>query len=256
MLQRSLRKMREYGCTTFSGIPSIAYRGFQDQQPVLDFAAADAQMKMAKELGFLAVVSYGGGVSGINAYYQDTQAMNAAGFQDYAEFVKAVYTAIQKHAEQQGWIPVYYNLGDEPLGDDLTRSAENAEAYRKAFPQGPPFFTAASSFSGSDQSDPHFRLSKALHVVDWNGHDEDGGESAAQGGQRLGLLQWWQPMDVWRLHVQGSQAVSHAVSRLLALERRRRRSVLRARLPGRRLRLVQLVTRRPVIAVDSFRTDT
>ena len=172
MMLKSLRKMREYGCTTCSGIPSIAFRGFQAGQPVLDFTAADAQLKIAKELGFLAVVSYGGGVSGFNAYFQDTAQMNAAGFKDYSEFVKAIYTAVQKHADAQGWIPVYYNLGDEPLGDDLTRSAENAEAYRKAFPKGPPFFTAASSFSGSNRADPHFRLSKALHVADWNGHDE------------------------------------------------------------------------------------
>jgi hypothetical protein len=54
----------------------------------------------------------------------------------------------------------------------LTRSAENAEAYRRAFPQGPPWFTAASSFSGDNRADPHFRLSKALHVANWNGHDE------------------------------------------------------------------------------------
>ncbi len=108
MMERSLRKMRQYGCTTCSGIPSITYRGFQNGQPVLDFASADARMKRAKGLGFLAVVSYGGGVSGLNAYYQDTEAMNAAGFKDYSEFVKAVYTAIQEHADQQGWIPVYF----------------------------------------------------------------------------------------------------------------------------------------------------
>lgn len=169
---RSLRKMRAYGFTACSGIPTIAYRGFQAGRPVLDFGAADAQMKMAKDLGFLAVVSYGGGVSGFNAYYQDAAAMQAAGFKDYAAFVKAVYTAVQEHAEQAGWIPVYYNLGDEPLGDDLVRAAENAEAYRKAFPQGPPFFTAASSFTGNSAADPHFRLSKAVHVADWNLHDE------------------------------------------------------------------------------------
>ena len=173
MMQRSLRKMREYGFTACSGIPSIAYRGFRDGEPVLDFALADVQMKMAKELGFLAVVSYGGGVSGFNAYYQDTGAMNAAGLKDYSQFVKTIYAAVQQHADRQRWIPVYYNLGDEPIGDALTRSAENAEAYRKAFPEGPPLFTAASSFRGSDRTDPHFRLSKALHVANWNGHDEE-----------------------------------------------------------------------------------
>jgi hypothetical protein len=131
-------------------------------------------MKLANDLGFLAVCSYGNGVTGLNSYYQDTDEMKAAGFSDYAAFIRAIYSAIQRHADQQGWIPVYWNLADEPLGDDLQRAAENAEAYRKAFPKGPPFFTGASSFTGKDPNDPHFRLSKAFHVADWNLHDEDG----------------------------------------------------------------------------------
>jgi hypothetical protein len=57
--------------------------------------------------------------------------MKAAGFSDYAAFIKAIYSAIQKHAQEQGWLPVYWNIGDEPLGDDLARSAVNAEAYRR-----------------------------------------------------------------------------------------------------------------------------
>jgi hypothetical protein len=173
MIAAGLRRMRQYGFTTFSGIPNMAYKGFRDGKPVLDFSRADEEMKMAKDLGFLAVVSYGGGVHGFNAYYQDADAMKAAGLADYSEFVKAVYTAVRGHAREAGWIPVYYNLGDEPIGDDLKRSAENAQAYKKAFPQGPPYFTAASSFSGRNAADPHFILSRALHVADWNGHDED-----------------------------------------------------------------------------------
>ena len=169
---KSLEMMRAYGFTTFSGEPTIYYRGFQDGQPVLDFTAADPIMKTAKDLGFRAVVSYGGGVSGFDAYYRDTAKMQAAGFADYSQFVKAVYTAVQAHADAAGWIPVYYNLGDEPIGDDVTRSTENAAAYKKAFPKGPPYFTAASSFTGDNLADPHFLLSKQLHVADWNGHDE------------------------------------------------------------------------------------
>ncbi len=83
-----------------------------------------------------------------------------------------MYSQVQEHAKRNGWIPVYYNIGDEPIGDELVRSAENAAAYRAAFPKGPPFFTAASSFTGSNRQDPHFRLSQALHVVEWNDHDE------------------------------------------------------------------------------------
>ncbi len=172
MNEQSLRKMREYGFTAFSGAPSIAYRGFSGGKPVLDFGAADARMKQAKDLGFLAVVSYGAGVSGIDAYHIDGSQMAAAGLKDYASFLKAVYSAIQGHSTRSGWIPVYYNIGDEPVGNELTRAAENAEAYRAAFPKGPPLFTAASSFTGSDRQDPHFRLARALHVVEWNDHDE------------------------------------------------------------------------------------
>jgi len=172
MAEKSLRKMREYGFTAFSGLPSIPYKGFKNGKPLLDFRTADPQMKYVKDLGFLAVVTYGGGVEGINAYYQDTHQMTAAGFKDYAGFIKAIYREVQEHAARNGWIPVYFNIGDEPGGDDLVRSAENAEAYRKAFPKGPPYFTAATSFTGSNRQNPGFRLSRALHVPAWNGHDE------------------------------------------------------------------------------------
>jgi hypothetical protein len=174
MVKQSLEKMREYGFTACSGLPSIVYQGFKGGKPVLDFASADATMTLAKELGFLAVSSYGGGVSGVNAYFRDSSAMSSAGFTDYAAFVKAIYSQVQRHAEQNKWIPVYYNLADEPIGNDLVGAAENAEAYRKAFPQGPPFFTGASSFTGDNARDPHFRLAKALGVVSWNEHDEAG----------------------------------------------------------------------------------
>ena len=174
MATKSLKKMRDYGFTACTGLPSIAYRGFDRGEPVLDFASADASMKVAKELGFLAVTSYGGGVSGYNPYNQDLGAMGSAGFTEYSAFVKAIYSPVQKHADQNRWIPVYYNLADEPIGDDLVRSAENAEAYRRAFPKRPPYFTGASSFTGDDQRNPHFRLAKALGVVSWNDHDEAG----------------------------------------------------------------------------------
>ena len=174
MTLKSLQRMRAYGFTSFSGGPVISYQGFKDGKPVLNFREADEFMKTVKALGFLAVSTYGGGVQGIDAYHVDTAQMNAAGFKDYSAFIKAIYTEVQKHAEAHNWIPVYYNLGDEPIGDELVRSAENAEAYRKAFPKGPPFFTAASSFNGNDKTDPHFRLGRALHAVAWNGHDEAG----------------------------------------------------------------------------------
>ena len=59
MVEKSLRRMRDYGFTACTGLPSIAFRGFDQGKPVLDFTTADRQMKLAKDLGFLAVSSYG-----------------------------------------------------------------------------------------------------------------------------------------------------------------------------------------------------
>jgi hypothetical protein len=171
---KSLRKLREYGFTTASGLPIVSYHGFKDGAPRLDFSRGDAQMKLFKENGFrMPVITYCP-FPGLNTYHRDEEAMRAAGFTDYSQFLKAVFGAVQKHADEAGWLPVYWNIGDEPAGEDVLRSAANATAYRKAFPHGPPFFTAASSFQGTDRNDPHFQLSRALHVADWNLHDEAG----------------------------------------------------------------------------------
>jgi hypothetical protein len=172
MAAKSLRKLREYGFTTASGLPELTYNGFKDGVPQIDFTRGDAQMKLFKENGFrMPVVTYCP-FHNLNTYYRDEEAMQAAGFSDYSKFVKAIFSAVQKHADAAGWLPIYWNIGDEPDGDDVVRSAENAEAYRQAFLKGPPFFTAASSFRGGDRNDPRFRLAKALHVADWNDHDK------------------------------------------------------------------------------------
>jgi hypothetical protein len=182
MAAKSLQKMREYGFTTCSGLPVVTYRGFKNGAPDFDFVTADAQMQLLREHGFnMPVVTYCAFI-GLNTYYQDTAAMKAAGFSDYSPFIKAVFGAIQQHAQAAHWLPVYWNLGDEPIGDDLTRSAQNAAAYRLAFPKGPPFFTAASSFHGTNVNDPHFKLSQALHVANWNLHDEAGVRLLQQAG--------------------------------------------------------------------------
>lgn len=173
MTRKSLAKIREYGFTSCSGLPVVRYGGFEDGEPQLDFSIADAQMERVRAAGFeMPVVNYCR-FDGLNLYYRDTAAMAAAGFDDYAAFVEAIFSAVQRHADANGWLPVYWNLGDEPIGDNLLRSAENARAYRRAFPEGLPHFTAATSFTGNDADDPHFALGSALHVANFNSHSEE-----------------------------------------------------------------------------------
>ena len=60
------------GFTMFSGVPYIRYQGFRGGKPLLDFTDADRQMRVVKDMGFLAVSSYGAGVVGLEAYHEDT----------------------------------------------------------------------------------------------------------------------------------------------------------------------------------------
>ena len=172
MTEKSLRAMRAHGFTLFTGWPSVTYKEFRNGKPVLDFTLADRQMNLAREAGFLALDSYGAGISGFRPYDQDLDQMRAAGFNDYSAFIRAVYGAVGQHAREKNWLPVFWNIGDEPVGDDLQKAVANSQAYRAAFPQGPPLFTAATSLTGSDRNDPHLLFSKALHIAMLNGHDE------------------------------------------------------------------------------------
>lgn len=172
--ERSLHVLRDYGFTIFSGVPEIGYHGFSAGKPQLDFSFADRQMRVVKEMGFLAVSSYGSGVTGLDAYHEDTGRMKAAGFSDYAAFLKAIYSEIEQHAREKGWPPVYWNLCDEPGGDELSRSIENAKAYRSAFPAGPPFFTGASSLYADDPGGEHFTLARTLTIPALNLFSEAG----------------------------------------------------------------------------------
>ncbi len=235
----SLRKMREYGFTSCSGFPHIYYRGFKDGRPVLDFTAADAEMKLAKELGFLAVNTYGGGVSGIDAYHVDTGAMNTAGFKDYSAFIRAVYGAVQKHADAEGWLPVYYNLGDEPMGDESAALGRECRGLSPRLPQGAALLHGRQQFRRQQPPGPALPAGQGPARGQLGRARRGGGEVAPRRRQRLGLLQRRRPLDLRRIHVQGRQAIRHEVPHLLALERLGGRSLLRPGLPRRRLFLVQ-----------------
>ncbi len=193
-----------------------------------------------------AVSSYGGGVSGFDAYHQDTAAMGSAGFTDYSAFVKAIYSQVAERTRSSSdWIPVYYNLADEPIGDDLVRPAENAESLPAGVSEGAAVLhrgqqlhrqrSRRSPFPAGEGTELWFpgttTMKPSVNLL----HSAGGG---------LGLLQRREPLDLRHLHVQSGEAVRDEVPALVALERGCGRPVLRARLPGRRLRLVQHVARR------------
>jgi hypothetical protein len=174
MNEKGLEALRAYGFTMFTGVPWVPYKGFQNGKPVLDFSAADRQMADARKYGFRAVNSYQAGVIGLDMYHRDMEKMKQAGFTDYASFLRALFSAIDVHARDKEWLPVYWNVGDEPVGDALKDAVQTSAAYRQAVPKGPPFFTAATSLYKADVNDPNFQFARNLHLPMLSGYDEAG----------------------------------------------------------------------------------
>jgi hypothetical protein len=171
MFRASLAKMREYGCTAFSGIPTLHIVGWKEGKPTLDFTQADREMADARAAGFKMVVNYNGGIGGFDNYFTDENAMRAAGFNRYSDFLRAVLTQVDAHAKAASWLPVAFNLCDEPIGDDIVRAAANARAWREAAP--PTLLTTgATSTESPKPEDPHVQLARALKIADLNTHDE------------------------------------------------------------------------------------
>ena len=136
------------------------------------FPEADAQMKLVKEMGFLAVVGYGGGVSGFDAYSPGLQAMVAAGYKDYAAFVKAIYAAVKEHAER-------------PMDSGVLQPGRRA-ARRRSGPvrrecrglsscvsPGPALFHGGQQLPGQRPAEPAFPPGAGTFMsFTWNDHDE------------------------------------------------------------------------------------
>jgi hypothetical protein len=182
MFRKSLAKLREYGCTSFSGIPTLRIRGWKDKVPDIDFSQADWQMADAKAAGFQrVVVNYNGGIQGFNNYFIDEAAMKAAGFDNYVDFLRAVLVPVAEHAKAAGWLPVAFNLCDEPLGDALAPAAQNARAWREAAPPSL-LTTGATSVVSPKPDDPHLPLARALRIANLTLHDE----AAVQDIQKAG----------------------------------------------------------------------
>lgn len=187
MFRKSLAKMREYGCTTFSGIPTVRIRGWKDKKPDIDFSPGDQQMQDARSLGFHdMVVNYNGGIQGFDNYTIDTAAMKAAGFENYVEFLRAILTPVAAHAKQANWLSVAYNLCDEPLGEATEAAIANAKAWREAAPASL-LTTGATSIASSAADDPHMRLAQALKIANVNLHDETALRALKAGGGAWGF---------------------------------------------------------------------
>ena len=88
--------------------------------------------------------------------------MKAAGFTDYSPFIKAVFGAVQQHADEQHWLPVYWNLGDEPhRRRPSPRPPRTPRPIARPSPRARPSSPPPPASPAARPTSPHFRLAKA-----------------------------------------------------------------------------------------------
>ncbi len=179
MLDKCLAAIHDAGFTTVTGLPNITVKAANGKVE-FDFTRADKEMKALREHGFTKLISsYGAGGLGYSMYGTasgpDVAAAKAAGFPDMESFLKAVYGGIEEHAKANNWLPVAWNLCDEPLGEGIKPAAENVALHEKVWRElGLKYqtFMGATSMEGADPTSPHYPLVKSLPMPSLNGHDE------------------------------------------------------------------------------------
>ena len=190
MFEKSLDALNDAGATSFSGFPHIKVKA-EKGKIQLDTSLADREMALIRAKGFSHILSaYGVSLSAYQMYGNnsgpDTAAAQKAGFPDIDSFLIALYRAIDDHAVAQNWLPVAWNLNDEPVGAAVKGAAANAMAHRKAA-EGLKLttFMGETSMIGKDPKDPHYDLVRALLMPSLNNHDQDSLSVLEKAGNRF-----------------------------------------------------------------------
>ena len=115
-----------------------------------------------------------GDFPGLNLYYRDEAAMQAAGYQRLQPLPPAVFTAIQQHAEAAG--TGCRSTGTWATSRSATTSAAPPRTPRPTAPPSRKGRPGSPRPPASARPRPTIRtiaFAKALHVADLNGHDEE-----------------------------------------------------------------------------------
>ena len=189
MFEKALDVLKELGCTSFSGRPRGLRVTLANGEVTLDAAAADREMALIRSKGFQHTISnYGTGIGGAYPLYRGISDAEARrkGFDDAADLMRKMWKAIDDHAVANDWVPVAWNLCDEPGGAAIGPIVKNSRMHKEAG-KGlqRTFFMGATSMSGNDPKNPHYELVRALQIPSLNGHDEASIAVIKQAGGRF-----------------------------------------------------------------------
>jgi hypothetical protein len=145
------RVLREAGMNSFSGGPGVRFSGLDaSDNPRLDFAACDEFMRLAREAGFTKEVNAYGGpgmVSGLHDSYvigETGRAWERKTDKPFPELLKIVWAAVRDHAKEQNWLPIAYEMTDEPR---VLATAEKQVELMRLYREHVPFVNIGGSYS-------------------------------------------------------------------------------------------------------------
>jgi len=192
-LRDLLRIQKEYGMTSISGGPSIKLNGFDaDGKPQLDFAACDEFMKAVREAGFTKeIIAYGG--PGMVEGLQDGYVVGetAHGWEKklgkpFGEILKIVWSAVKEHSDKENWLPILYEMCDEPrVIEDARKLVEMMKLYR----ENAPWVKIGGSYSVKWNDDPlEKEIQNIFKTLVWsalNEHNQTDVDKAKEFGREL-----------------------------------------------------------------------
>jgi hypothetical protein len=188
------RVLREAGMNSFSGGPGVRFLGLDaDGRPRLDFAACDEFMRLAREAGFSKEVNAYGGpgmVTGLHDSYvigETGRAWERKTGKPFAELLKIVWSAVRDHAKEQNWLPIAYEMTDEPR---VLATAEKQVELMRLYRENVPFVNIGGSYSVEWHKNTPLDLAiqdifKTLNWSSLNLHTETDLERAREFGKTL-----------------------------------------------------------------------
>lgn len=180
LYEKSLKAIKASGSNTFSGRPHIKVSA-KKGEILLDTSMADKEMALAKDLGFHHLISSYGIPDGSLGYKfkgnsrgPDEAYARNAGFSEVKSYLAELYNKIDQHGIQKNWLPVAWNIADEPHKKTIQGAIKNAAVHRSLIKNlQQTTFMGATSLYGEILDKDKRQLVEALPVAMLNLHDHN-----------------------------------------------------------------------------------
>jgi hypothetical protein len=137
----------------------------------------DKQMALIRTKGFKHLISSYGFITTqpyrLDAPPPTDEQAKQFGFENAQALINATWKAIDDHAVEANWVPVAWNICDEPVADKAPGFAQQARMHKEAARNLKlTTFMGATSMTGDNPKNPHYELVQALPIPSLNIHDE------------------------------------------------------------------------------------